>query len=59
MLLLSSSILVFNNLLPEMEDFFYTAELYCHYFVMAIFLTAAVPTYFTYRQQFQEHLFFF
>jgi hypothetical protein len=42
-----------------MEDFFYTAELYCHYFVMAIFLTAAVPTYFTYRQQFQEHLFFF
>jgi hypothetical protein len=52
LLLSSSSILVFNNLLPEMGDFSSTAELYCHYFVMAIFLTA-VPTYFSYGQQFQ------
>lgn len=40
-----------------MGDFSYTAELYIVIVVMAIFLTA-VPTYFSYGQQFLEHLFF-
>jgi hypothetical protein len=57
LLLSSSSILVFNNLLPEIRGFFLYSRIMLSLLSWRFFLTA-VPTYFSYRQQFQEHLFF-